>query len=162
MPASGCVRRSVRSSSRGATRGRTLLSPVFAYWSEPDRSRTIVLGLWWDLQGPGGRARVGAPLWWDVQWTEDEHRVATFFPFYWRYERPEETTNLAVNGMWSSGHSEAGPSSSLHVFAFFDVASYNPGHALGQVFGGLVGHERQRTSGRWRFLWLWGDPPSEE
>ena len=54
--------------------------------------------------------------------------------------------------------SALGKSWSFHLFPLFDLVSYHPKHFLWQVLGGLVGHESQADSERWRAGWVWMDP----
>ncbi len=110
------------------------------------------------MEGPDVDARVVAPFWWDFSYKDTNTRLSTVFPFYWRYEPPDETTHVLLNVVYSHGQSSLGPSWSLHVFPLLDLASYHPQHFLWQVFAGMVGHESLANSDRWRIGWVWTDP----
>ena len=84
--------------------------------------------------------------------------MTTVFPLYWRYEKPEETTHLLLNIMWSYGKTKLGPSWGFHFFPFVDLVSYHPDHFLWQVLLGALGRETQAHSARWRVGWVWTEP----
>jgi hypothetical protein len=139
--------------------GKLFLSPVAVYSKSALREATVVGGLYWHIDGPATDATVLAPVWWDFKSKKSGTRLSTVFPVYWRYETPEERTHVFLNVVFSEGHTDRGRSWAFHLFPLFDVASYHPEHLLWQVFGGLVGHEAQSGSERWRVGWAWTQSP---
>jgi hypothetical protein len=143
---------------RQTATSRLFVSPLAVHSVDEEHERTVVAGLYWRFSGPDADTRVVFPFWWDFVSKESKSRLSTAFPLYWRYEKPDEVTNVLLNVMWSSGMSSLGPSWSLHVFPFFDLASYHPGHFLWQVLAGVLGREVQGELERWRFGWIWTEP----
>ncbi len=137
---------------------KLFVSPVAVYSKEPLHERTVLGGLYWNMTGPDLEARVVAPLWWDFKSKKKGTRLSTVFPLYWRYEKPEETTHLFLNLMVSTGETPLGKSWSFHLFPLIDLVSYHPKHFLWQVLAGLVAHETQAESERWKVGYIWLDP----
>ena len=141
---------------------KLFVSPVAVYSKDAEHERTVIAGLYWNMSGPDLEAHVVAPFWWDFKSKKKGTRITTVFPLYWRYEKPEEVTHLFLNIMYSYGNTALGPSWSFHLFPLFDLASYHPKHFLWQVFAGLLGHETQADSQRWRIGWNWTEPTKKE
>ena len=137
---------------------KLFVSPLAVYSKEPEHERTVLGGLYWNMTGPDLEARVVAPLWWDFKSKKKGTRLTTVFPLYWRYEKPEETTHLFLNLMVSTGETPLGRSWSFHLFPLIDLVSYHPKHFLWQVLAGLLAHETQAESERWKVGYIWLDP----
>ncbi|MCP4499135.1 MAG: hypothetical protein GY822_04100 [Deltaproteobacteria bacterium] len=106
--------------------GSTVVFPFYWHFYNPDADLLTVLGLWWDITWSGGKKRI---------------QVA---PGYIHVDDEEEDLYIAGPLAWSVGKEGRPPSWSFHVFPFFGISSYHPGHLKWRALLFAFGYERDQ------------------
>ena len=99
---------------------------------------------------PGKVTQVAFPLWWDFQNFEKKKRGMSFFPLFWRFERPGGDHTVILNGYYWKGEGKSYRFSLFPLFGFGESEKSR----YWKVLLGLVGFRTSELKDTLYLFWL--------
>lgn len=140
-----------------------LIAPFVYHLENQAETNTIVFPFYWHFRRAEAGveifdATVASGLWWDFQWPNEGKRLQ-IAPGYVRFEEPDEELHIAGPISWTNGKGAQSQAWSFHVFPFFSMWSYHPGHFKWRALLFAAGYEVEERDGKapkeqWMFFGL--------
>ncbi len=143
-----------------------LIAPFVYHLDNQAETNTIVFPFYWHFRRAEAGveifdATVASALWWDFAWPNEGKRLQ-IAPGYVRFDEPDEELHIAGPISWTKGKGAQEQAWSFHVFPFFSMWSYHPGHFKWRALLFAAGYEVEEREGKapkeqWMFFGLKSD-----
>lgn len=122
------------------------------YWSGgEEKTHQVIFPVWWRFAKPGKITQIAFPLWWDFQNLEKKKRGMSFFPFFWKFKRPQGDHTVILNGYYYKGEGKKN-----YRFVLFPLFGFgeNQKSKYWKVLLGLVGFRKTELKDTLYLFWL--------